>query len=71
MKPLLSLKAFGERLEEIWSRLEIMVEQMAKPEYNVKKEGVARVEKLQEEGYQIPVLQTREEVMKRRQKKYE
>jgi hypothetical protein len=29
----LSLKAFGERLEEIWSRLEIMVEQMAKPEY--------------------------------------
>ena len=48
-----------------------MVEQMAKPEYNVKKEGVARVEKLQEEGYQIPVLQTREEVMKRRQKKYE
>jgi hypothetical protein len=36
----LSLKAFGERLEEIWSRLEIMVEQMAKPEYNVKKKRV-------------------------------
>jgi DNA repair protein RadC len=40
-----------------------MVEQMAKPEYKVKIEGVARVEKLQEESYQIPVLQTREEVV--------
>jgi hypothetical protein len=40
-----------------------MVEQMAKPEYKVKIEGVVRVEKIQEEGYQIPVLQTREEVI--------
>jgi len=40
-------------------------------QYKVKIEGVARVEKLREEGYQIPVLQTREEVMKRRQNKYE
>ena len=59
----MSLKAFGERLEEIWGILEIMVEQMAKPEYKVKIEGVARVEKLQEESYQIPILQTREEVI--------
>jgi hypothetical protein len=32
LKPLLSLKAFGERLEEIWGILKIMVEQMAKPD---------------------------------------
>ena len=40
-----------------------MAEQMAKPEYKVKIGGVARMEKLQKESYQIPVLQTRDEVI--------
>jgi len=36
---------------------------MAKPEYKIKMRDAAKVEKLQEESYQIPILQTREELM--------
>ncbi len=39
-----------------------MVAQMAKPEYKIKIRDIAKVEEIQEEGYQIPVLQTREEL---------
>jgi DNA repair protein RadC len=39
-----------------------MGEQMAKPEYKIKIRDAAKVEKLQEESYQIPILQTREEL---------
>ena len=40
-----------------------MGEQMAKPEYKIKIRDAAKVEKLQEESYQIPVLQTRGELI--------
>ncbi len=36
---------------------------MTKPEYKIKIKDVVKVESLREEGYQIPVLQTREELM--------
>jgi len=36
---------------------------VAKPEYKIKMRDAAKVEKLQEESYQIPVLQTREELV--------